>query len=141
MKTTAPIIQEYLDSLPPWDGVERLSSLSAHANRRFSGSTELCLFMRVPVDEFCMALGDPLSKREGCIGYLRFRLVVHADGPASEVIGGERLYIFALVEVLPGQHPAPSIVVPWSGVLWSRQAAIAVHQSTSSYQRWIDRLG
>ena len=36
----------------------------------------------------------------------------------------------------PVQHP----VVSWSGVLWTRQAALAAHQSLIAYQQGLNRI-
>lgn len=115
----------------------KLNALAVSASRKFPMSTDICLYLEEPWPECYIALANPLDENGAgkCIGYLRCVLVAHNGEPCSDVLLSKTVYIFAIVEVCPVLSPAPSIVVPLSGVLWSRPAAIEAHQSISVYQR------
>lgn len=121
----------------------RLHSMMMMANRKFPMSTDICIYLPEPWPECYIALGNPLDKNGAgeCIGYLRCELVTHKGEPRWEMMLAKKVYTFAVVGVHPALSPAPSLVVPLSGVLWSRPAAIEAHQSISSYQRGLDQLG
>jgi len=97
-------------------------------NRRFPGSTELCVALEIDKSEFCVALSDMDSFGKGkSLGYLRFIQY------GTEVILGKTVGRFVLTEVLPAGSQVPCPVISLSGVLWSRLAAIEAHRSISSF--------
>lgn len=102
--------------------MDKILSLICMSDRRFSGSTELYLYVDTPLNEFYVALGR--NELDGVpIGYLKFAAVGNEKLSTGRLAG-----IFELQEVLPASCPAPNPIVALSGVLWTRQEAVSANR-------------
>jgi hypothetical protein len=105
----------------------RPSCIVLMPERRFAGSTEMYVYAATDLQEFFIAFGR--NGLDGAaIGYARFVRC------GTEIINQTTQGLFELGEVLSASSPTPHPIVPLSGVLWTRRAALEADRAIGAYQ-------